>query len=486
MTLPKPKSHRFATFLLLVALLPWSVTPDRAHAEDDGPVKERARELVQLINGGSPEAIETYVRTVMTGQMRDAFPLDVHVDALAGMHARGAPYEIVKMDQNGQSASVLLRSDTRDAWVTLTLRVADEPPYRVDGIGIQPTVAPPPEPAGEGYTDAEIRAAMEATIADLVAADRFSGAVALARGDEIVFQGAYGEASKDFAVANRIDTKFNLGSMNKMFTAVAIAQLVERGDLAFDKPLAAFLPEFPTPEAAAGIRVEHLLTHSSGLGNYFNQAFMDASRARFRTVSDFMTLVEDETLQFEPGTRRRYSNTGFLVLGRIIEVATGQDYHDYIREHVTGPAGMESTACYELDHVNRNLAVGYDRGEGPDSLWRNNLFRHVIRGGPAGGGYSTVGDLLRFARALRAGTLVSAETLARLTSPKPELASPTYGFGFALYDDGSVGHSGGFPGISAQLAFWPDGEWTIAVLSNLSGGAQPVTEQARRLIAAAK
>ena len=323
-------------------------------------------------------------------------------------------------------------------------------------------------------------------LADLVAADRFSGAVALARGDEIVFQGAYGEASRDFAVANRIDTKFNLGSINKMFTAVAIAQLVERGDLAFDKPLAAFLPEFPTPEAAAGIRVEHLLTHSSGLGSFFNQAFMDASRARFRTVSDFMTLVEDETLQFEPGTRRRYSNTGFLLLGRIIEVATGEDYHDYIREHVTGPAGMESTACYELDHVNRNLAVGYDRAEGPDSPWRNNLFQHVIRGGPAGGGYSTVGDLLRFARALRAGTLVSAETLARLTSPKPELASPTYGFGFALYDDGSVGHSGGFPGISAQLAFWPDGEWTIAVLSNLSGGAQPVTEQARRLIAAAR
>jgi CubicO group peptidase (beta-lactamase class C family) len=144
---------------------------------------------------------------------------------------------------------------------------------------------------------------------------------------------------------------------------------------------------------------------------------------------------------------------------------------------------MESTDAYELDRVNPNLAVGYERemaDAGP--IWRNNLFMHVIRGGPAGGGYSTVGDLVRFAAALRDGTLVSAGTLELLTTPKPELGSDAYGYGFIIHEDGGVGHSGGFPGISSELVFWPDGPWTLAVMSNYGGGAQPVMAKARELV----
>lgn len=110
-----------------------------------------------------------------------------------------------------------------------------------------------------------------------------------------------------------------------------------------------------------------------------------------------------------------------------------KDYYDYVQANVTGPAGMDATACYQLDHVNPNVAVGYHRADGPGSLWRNNLFMHVIRGGPAGGGYSTVGDLVRFAEALRDGTLISAGTFETLASPKPKVVSPRYGFGFRIY-----------------------------------------------------
>lgn len=472
--------------LVVLSFLAVIPAPGALLADEEPPAHERARELVAVINQGSPEVIEAFVTSAMTAQMRDAFPMEVHLDALSGMHDRGAPYEIVQVDTaDGLNADVLLRSAGSDSWSTLSVRVEADAPHRVDGIGMRPSVAPPPAPAGEGYTDEEIRAAMASTLADLVATERFSGAVMLARGETIVFEAAHGEANKDFAVPNRVDTKFNLGSMNKMFTAVAIAQLIERGELSLVSPLSELLPEFPDREAARKIRIEHLLTHSSGLGSYFNEEFRTASRARFRSVSDFMNLAQGQSLEFEPGTGRRYSNTGFLVLGRVIEIVSGKDYHDFIRENVTGPAGMEATACYELDRVNPNLAVGYDRPDGPGSSWRNNLFLHVIRGGPAGGGYSTVGDLVRFVQALRRHQLVSAETLAQLTGPKPELHSPSYGYGFALYADGSVGHSGGFPGISSQLAFWPGGEWVIAVLSNYSGGAPPVVEQARRLIAAA-
>src|SRR6185295_16380809 len=149
--------------------------------------------------------------------------------------------------------------------------------------------------------------------------------------------------------------------MNKMFTSVAIALLVERGKLSFDDPLSKFLPDFPTKEAAEKIRIKHLLTHTSGLGSYFNQKFIESSRARFRTVDEFMTLAKDEKLAFEPGTRWAYSNTGMLVLGKVIEVVTGGSYFDYIRENVYKPAGMVNSESYELDLVNPNLAVGYEK-----------------------------------------------------------------------------------------------------------------------------
>lgn len=471
---------RNAVSLLLLTLL--GSAPAMAAA--DAPVVRRARDVVDVLNDGTAVAIEAFVESSMAPEMRDAHPMEVHVEALTRMHAEGAPYEVVQvLSADGLNAEVLLRG--AGSWSTLILRVESAAPHRVDSLGLRPTLAPPPPPVGNGYTDDEIRAAMKSTLTDLVDDELFSGAVMLARGDEIVFEAAHGEAHRDFAVPNRIDTKFNLGSMNKMFTAVAIAQLVERGALSLDAPLADYLPDFSDADSARKIHIEHLLTHSSGLGSYFVEEFWSGARARFRSLEDFMALVEGQSPAFEPGTARRYSNTGYLVLGRVIEVVTGQDYHDFIRESVTGPAGMEATACFDLDQANENLAVGYDRTDGPDAPWHNNLYRNVIRGGPAGGGYSTVGDLVRFARALRGGTLVGRDTLARMTSPKPALHSPTYGYGFATYVDGSVGHAGGFPGISARFAFWPEGEWVVVVLANVSDGAGPVMEQARRLVAGA-
>jgi CubicO group peptidase (beta-lactamase class C family) len=176
-----------------------------------------------------------------------------------------------------------------------------------------------------------------------------------------------------------------------------------------------------------------------------------------------------------------------LVLGKVIEKASGQDYFDYVREHVARPAGMTNTDAYELDRVNKNLAVGYER-EGEDAngpIYRNNIFMHVIRGGPAGGGYSTVADLTRFAEALKTGKLVKPENVRLLTTPKPELASPEYGYGFGIEAGGRiVGHSGGFNGINSQLDIYVGDDYTVAVMSNYGGGAQPIIEKARSLLLA--
>ena len=202
--------------------------------------------------------------------------------------------------------------------------------------------------------------------------------------------------------------------------------------------------------------------------------------------------MREETLAFEPGTQWAYSNTGMLVAGAIVEKASGSDYYAYVREHITGPAGMANTDCYELDRANRKIAVGYDKEVGADGAvtWHNNLFLHVVRGGPAGGGYSTVEDLFRFDQALRGEKLVKRESLDQLWRAYPELADESYGLGFFVERSpvgAIVGHSGGFNGISSVLSMYLDAGWTIAVMSNLGGGAATVAEgKARELIAAGR
>ena len=474
--------------MVCCALAITAASAPMAHAagpqSDSSPAMDRTLELLETLNTGGNEAVETWVRGAFNERMLNAVPMEMHLSIFGDAHDRGAPWEIgeVRADADNET-HVLLHSPRADEWMSMNLAVEPEAPHLIAGIGFSPASAPPAAPASDVYTDPEIQAEMDSLLDDLAASDRFSGTVLIVRDGEPVYQAMRGEANKDFGVANNMDTKFNLGSMNKMFTAVAVAQLVERGELSYDDTLDKFLPTFPDAESAAKIRIKHLLSHTAGLGSYFNEEFMESARASFRTVEELMTLAEGETMQFEPGTQWSYSNTGFLVLGRVIEVVAGQDYHDYIRENVTGPAGMTSTDAYDLDRVNKNLAVGYDLQDGPDGReWRNNIFMHVIKGGPAGGGYSTVGDLARFAQALRDGTLVSAETLALLTTAKPEIASTRYGYGFGVSEDGSTGHSGGFVGINSQLVFWPAGEWTIAVMSNYSGGAQAVVGRARRLV----
>jgi len=174
-----------------------------------------------------------------------------------------------------------------------------------------------------------------------------------------------------------------------------------------------------------------------------------------------------------------------LVLGKVIEVVTKQDYFDYVREHLYKPAGMMNTDAYELDRVNPNLAVGYQKEFQEDGTkrFRNNLFLHVIRGGPAGGGYSTAEDLVRFAEALKSGKLVSPNTFELMTTPKPELNSPQYGYGFGVdAQTGVVGHSGGFPGISSNLDIFKGTGYLAVVLSNYGGASQPVVEKIRTLV----
>jgi CubicO group peptidase (beta-lactamase class C family) len=344
-------------------------------------------------------------------------------------------------------------------------------------------------PKAEKLTPAQVGEKLGAYVDKLAAKEAFSGTVLVAKDGKVVLERAVGVANRDFNAPVTMDTKFNLGSMNKMFTGVAVMQLVEKGKLSLEDPIGKYLDDsWCSQDILDKVQVRHLLTHTSGLGSYFNETFDQSSRARFRSVSDYKPLTRDETLQFKPGTQWRYSNTGMLLAGAVIEKASGMDYFEYVRQHITGPAGMTGTECYELDKVNPNLAVGYQRQRTPDGKveYTNSIFMHVIRGGPAGGGYSTAPDLLRFDRAMRAGKLVSEASLKQLWSAHTEVASPNYGYGFFVQTTPAgrtVGHSGGFPGISSDLTMYLDEGYTVVVMSNLGSAGQMVESRAKELIA---
>jgi CubicO group peptidase (beta-lactamase class C family) len=313
---------------------------------------------------------------------------------------------------------------------------------------------------------------------DLETQDEFSGSVLVAKNGTPLFSHACGLASKSFQVPNWIDTKFNLGSLNKMFTGLAVCQLAERGKLDFNDCAGHHLPDYPNSSVAQLVTIHQLLTHTSGMGSFWNKRFESSNKERFRQVRDFFPLFVDDPLAFDPGKGYQYSNAGYVLLGAIIESISGQTYFDYVREHIYGPAHMHNTDAYEMDYDTPNLAIGYTREDSQNRL-HNNLYMHVVKGGPSGGGFSTVEDLLNFDIAIRSGGLLNPEYTRLLLTGKVATDMPgvRYAFGFfekRLNGLHSVGHGGGFSGISSALWMYPEIGYTLAVMSNYD---PPVAKQ---------
>lgn len=313
-------------------------------------------------------------------------------------------------------------------------------------------------------TQAGALAALSDHAEERAGADEFSGAVLVARHGKVLFQAAWGRADRTSGMANKPATRFRIGSMNKMFTAVATLQLVEAHKLALDDPIGKHLPDYPNKEVAAKVTVRHLLTHTGGTGDIFGPEF-EEHRLTLREHRDYLKLYGSRGLTHEPGARFEYSNYGFVLLGALIERVSGVSYDDYVRDHVFRRAGMRSTGSLPEAVDVPNRAVGYMRAS-PGGAWAPNTDTLPWRGTAAGGGYSTVGDLLRFAQALSSGRLISKATLAEATRPHQQ----QYGYGFEVRGQGrlgSYGHGGGAPGMNGELRVFPQLGYVVVSLSNL-------------------
>ncbi len=298
-------------------------------------------------------------------------------------------------------------------------------------------------------------------------ANRFAGVVLVAVAGKPIFERAYGQADREHRIPNTLATRFRIGSMNKMFTATAILQLVQAGTVQLTAPVGQYLPDYPNRDVATEVTIEELLTHTGGMGDTFGCEF-DAHRQQLRTLQDYTNLYGHRPPEFTPGSRWDYSNYGFILLGQVIERVSGESYYDYIRDHIYGPAGMTSTGSAPESQAVPGRSIGYSMTN--DGGFLPNTSTLPYRGTSAGGGYSTGGDLLRFARALEQHVLLNAHYTELLTTGKVDTPMGRYAYGFADRTSNGVrcfGHGGGAPGMNGDLEMCPGADYVVAVLANM-------------------
>ena len=324
------------------------------------------------------------------------------------------------------------------------------------------------------------------------AREPFTGVVSLATADEVLVRRAFGMADRANGRPNTVDTRFGIASGTKVVTGVAVASLVDAGRLAFDARLADVV-DAPLPHHDPAITIAHLLSHTAGNPDYFDEEteddyaalWTDRPTQAMRTPADFLPMFADLPQKFPPGERFAYSNAGFILLGLAVEAASGEAYPDYVAEHVLGPAGMTDSGFFAMDDLPERVALGYLDATSN----RTNTFSVPVVGGPDGGMFTTAEDLDRFWRALVGERLLSAETTATMlathSTPGPDGATESYGYGVWIADsDGPRRYVivGEDPGTSTASTIDPASGLVLTVIGNTDSAAWPMYGALRKAI----
>ena len=436
----------------LLLLLPLVLAAGRALPSAPG----RGQDAPRLPQTQAGRAVEAYLKAFNADEaaMREFFtaraaaaslertPIAVRLERYRQMRERLGTLELREVvDAAAGRISAMVRG-SNGPLVQMDFEFEAAEPFGLVGIRVEDAGGEGAPAADPKRDDAELVAAVGDYLRGLADRDEFSGVVLMARDHKPFFEAAYGLADRERKIANRVDTKFNIGSINKSFTETAVRLLEAGGRLSLGDPIGKFLPDYPNRDAAAKVTVRHLLDMTSGVGDFFGERYEQADKLKIKSLADYLPLFADQPLEFEPGSRRRYSNGGFVVLGLIIEKASGMDYYAFIRERVYEPAGMTSTGSFAKDEEVPNRALGYEKEGG---VWTPNYETLPGRGSSAGGGYSTAGDLMRYVAALQEGKWGALST-----------GEARGGFGIA----------GGAPGLNAAVEWEPRGASTIVVLSN--------------------
>jgi CubicO group peptidase (beta-lactamase class C family) len=332
--------------------------------------------------------------------------------------------------------------------------------------------------------------------------DGFSGVVLITQGASQLFAGAYGYASRTWKVSNSLATRFDTASITKLFTAVATLQLIDRGAFTFDTSVIDFLGLQGTTINRA-VNVFHLLTHTSGIaddadeesGENYANIWKTKPNYAVTETADFLSQFAYKSPNFPPGQGCRYCNCGYVLLGLLIEKASGLSYRDYVRQHIFAPAEMRHSDFFRMDLSYENVAEGCDplRDEyGAIVAWQKNIYSYPPIGSPDGGAHVTAFDLDRFLRQVKAGVLLSVQSTASFFTPQvlhhtQESGNQMYGYGMSITVDGAgkvlfAEKEGVNAGVSAVLRHYPEQDINVILLSNIQHGVWEPLRTIHRLL----
>jgi CubicO group peptidase (beta-lactamase class C family) len=338
-------------------------------------------------------------------------------------------------------------------------------------------------------------AQIDARVAEKTDPEPFSGVVRFTQGDETLFAKGYGFAIRAESIPNRVNTRFQTASGCKIFTGIAVCQLVDQGELGFDTPLSACVDvEFPNYDP--GITIGHLLTHTSGITSYFEEdvnpdyeaLWQDLPMYRIETPWDFLPLFQHKEMKFPPGEKFECNDGGFILLGLVVESVAGMSFSRFIRENVFDLAGMTDSGYFRTDQLPERTAYAYI--ENPDGTWRTNFFAVPIVGGSDGGAYVTAPDMARFWKALVGNKLLSAEMTASLLSPQIatgwESSYTHYGYGVWIEQAAGAtrkfGVEGFDPGVALKSAVYPGQDVSLTMIGNTSGALWSLYREIEELL----
>ncbi|MEM6345647.1 MAG: serine hydrolase domain-containing protein [Bacteroidota bacterium] len=305
-------------------------------------------------------------------------------------------------------------------------------------------------------------------LSELSVDENFGLSVVIAKDGKQLLQKSYGFASREHRVANEIDTKFNIASIGKLFTAVAILQLREQGKIDLNNTVGDYLPNFPNQFVRDSTTIQQLLTHTSGLPLWFDEEFDKQPKFEYLRLGDYLPLYEKLSIDKSKIGTNSYSNVGFIALGFVIEAVAKTSYRDYLRQHIFEPLGMQETNLWSLTEIIPNVAVGYVRPSSKQDWWKTNY--HLNKGSsPAGGAYSSPRDLATFYDGLLSNKIISKESWDLMISPQTQTPYGEYGYGIGItkhHDQSIIGHLGGYYGARGELMWYQESNYVVAILAN--------------------
>lgn len=434
-----------------------------------------AKRFISVVNSGDRDSIAKFVLQSYGNKTIAKFsmPTIISFDFAIYLESGGLGFDIkeINVDDAG-TISITVNNRLTNCYLRLDIPTSGAPDFSINNVFMPKllSISKADDIAiGDNYLLNNINICLE----KMKQEKEFSGVILITHNEKVLLKQAVGMANISYKVPNQIDTKFNIASIGKLFTGVAVAKLVKEGKLSYDDTISKYIPsDWLNQKVSSRIQVKHLLTHTSGLGDYFSKIQKYCDIPYFRELNDYKPLLMNDTLLFNPGSRFSYSNAGLLLAGVIIESVSHESYFSYLRNNIFIPLGMSNTDGYDKDFPAPNTATGYTKVIDNGVIkWNNNLYTRVMRGSPSGGIYSTADDLMKFAFAIRNHQLFSPEYQEMLVQSRPELNVPFHGYLFfnaGAKTNRQVSHSGDGQGANCYFKMYLDSGYSYIILSNMS------------------